>query len=156
MLYSRETALPSRRGLIAAAGFGVAAAAFSSRVLAQAPSVDGIKIGPENFILTLDTTKGTVLVDLLPFKAAVSSVAEPQRAAFAVALGRKVVDAVLQELENADAATLQELTVSFVYVTQRDEYNKPRAGGLQQVGSVKVALADGKITDVANVGSYQF
>lgn len=122
----------------------------------QSPSVEQLAIGPEHFFLTLDEPKGKVMVDLLPFKSSASNVAQADRPAFAAALGRKVAALVLEELEAADANKLTSLVIDFVYVTQRDEYEKPRPGGLQKIGTVEATIANGAVANVTSGGNFTF
>jgi hypothetical protein len=144
----------SRRALLGAATSAVVLLAMPVR--AQNAEVDQMKIGPEHFFLTLDETKGTVLVDLLSFKSVVAGVAASDRPNFAMALGRKVAKLVLDELEAADAKKLANLAIEFVYVNQRDEYQKPRPGGLQRLGAVDASIANGAVAGVAVNGNLNF
>jgi hypothetical protein len=144
----------SRRLVLAGAFACVAAGQSAANV--NALKASDLKIGPEHFLLTMQETTGSVMVDLHPFKAQLSAVPAADRPALIDSLGRRVGGLVFEELEAADARKLRELTVNLVYVTQRDEYNRPRAGGLQQLGAVQLSLGDGKITNAVASGAFPF
>ena len=146
---------PSRRSVLLLTPAILASTTLAS-TFARGQSADQIKLGAENFFLTLEPNSGSVMVDLFPFKETIKSVPDDKRAELAVALSRKVVALVMDELEAADQKALQKLEIAFVYATQRDEYNKPRAGGIQPIGKVMAELAEGKIKAVTPSGNYAF
>jgi hypothetical protein len=101
-------------------------------------------LNAENLILTIEDTRVTVMIDLLPLKPIFAALPRERMEPALKTLALKVVKLVEGEMGASDFNEMKHLSARFVYVNQRDEYNKPRPGGLQTIALVETDLTEGK------------
>ena len=136
-----NTIRPTRREALIAVGL---APIFVSQVARAQTAGSDIDLQPENLILTLDDASVTAMVDLLPFKAKIVALQPEQLELGMKALSLKVLKLIEDEIGTSDLGGLKHLSVRFVFVNQRDEYDKPRPGGLENIAFAEADLVAGK------------